>query len=140
MYLKDNYHVEKLIKMSDELNWLKKLENKIDEEGGDDLYYILDTMYKEHKMNFLQFIYDASRGIGCVVHEGLEYALDQDFDTPEEFNGASFLVGDYESSIISPQHFVELMQMISDNYIEAHPNDKNSIEFYMSKLRERYSK
>lgn len=126
--------------MSDELNWLKKLEKKIDEEGGDDLYYILDTMYKEHKMNFLQFIYDASRGIGCDVHEGLGYALDEDYEDPRDFKNVDFYVGEMDSSELSPQKFVELMQIISDSYIEAHPKEKDSIEFYMNKLRERYSK
>ena len=126
--------------MSHNLTWLNTIEKEIEEQGGSDLYYLIETMYKEHKMNLLQFIYDASRGIGCIVHEGLEYVLDQDLDDPKEFDEVSFLVGDYESSTLSPQHFVELMQIISNSYIEAHPKEKDSIEFYMNKLRERYSK
>ncbi|OCG19771.1 hypothetical protein A9G11_09885 [Gilliamella sp. wkB108] len=126
--------------MNHNLKWLNKIEKEIEEQSGDDLFYLIETMYKEHKMNFLQFIYDASRGVGCIVHEGLEYVLDQDLDDSKEFDEVSFLVGDYESSTISPQKFVELMQIISNSYIEAHPNEKDSIEFYMNKLRERYSK
>ena len=126
--------------MNHNLKWLNKIEKEIEEQSGDDLYYLIETMYKEQKMNFLQFIYDASRGFGCIIHEGLEYVLDQDLDESKEFDGVSFLVGDYESSTISPQKFVDLMQIISNSYIEAHPNEKDSIEFYMNKLRERYSK
>lgn len=126
--------------MIDSMQWLKRVESQIYIERGHDLYYIIETMYNEHKMNFLQFIYDASRGIGCFIHEGLEYILDQDTDDPDEFNEVLFLLGGYLSSAMIPQHFVELMQVISDSYIEAHPNDKLSIEFYMNKLKERYSK
>ena len=126
--------------MNHNLKWLNKIEKEIEDQSGDDLYYLIETMYKEQKMNFLQFIYDALRGVGCIVHEGLEYVLDQDLDDPKEFDEVTFLVGDYESSKIPPQKFVELMQIISDSYIEAHPNEKDSVEFYMNKLRERYSK
>ncbi|MCO6538102.1 MAG: hypothetical protein J6567_09105 [Gilliamella sp.] len=126
--------------MTNKIQWLKNIEKAMIENDGADLYCLIKLMYKEHKMNFLQFIYDASRGIGAVISEGVEYILDQDLDDPKEFDEVSFLVGDYESSTLSPQHFVELMQIISNSYIEAHPKEKDSIEFYMNKLRERYSK
>lgn len=125
--------------MSNKIEWLSKVEKYIIENGGVDLYYLLETMYNEEKMNFLQFIYDASRGIGCDVHEGLGYALDQDYDSPDDFKNVDFYVGEMDSSELTPQHFVELMQVISDSYIDAHPKDKASIEHYMSKLRKRYS-
>ncbi len=124
--------------MSNEVEWLEKKEGYFLENGGVDLYYLILTMLKEKKMNILQFLYDASRGIGCVVHEGLEYVLDQDLDDSDEFTEVSFLVGDYESSTISPQHFVELMQVISDTYIEAYPNDRESVERNMNQLKARY--
>lgn len=73
------------------------------------------------------------------MHEGLGYALDQDYDSPDDFKNVDFYVGEMDSSELTPQHFVELMQVISDSYIDAHPKDKASIEHYMSKLRERYS-
>ncbi|MBC9131985.1 hypothetical protein JMI89_11620 [Frischella sp. Ac48] len=126
--------------MTDNTQWIKNIEKPMLENNGADLYCLIKLMYKEHKMNFLQLIYDASQGIGSVISEGAEYVLDQDYDDPNDFKEVSFLIGDYENSTISPQNFVELMQIISDSYIEAHPNEKDSIEFYMNKLRERYSK
>lgn len=126
--------------MKDKIQWLKNIEKIMIDNEGADLYCLIKLMYKEHKMNFLQLIYDASRGIGAVISEGVEYALDQDWDDSNDFKGISFFIGDHENSIISPQKFVELMQIISDSYIEAHPKEKDSIEFYMNKLRERYSK
>ncbi len=89
-------------------------------------------------MNFQQFIYDASHGIGCVVSEGLEYVLDQDLDDPTEFNGVCFILGDYESSILEPKKFTELMQVITDSYIAEHPENKETIERSMIILKERY--
>ncbi|OCG38332.1 hypothetical protein A9G29_11015 [Gilliamella sp. Fer2-1] len=126
--------------MNHNLTWLNKIAKEIEEQGGGDLYYLIETMYKEHKMNLLQFIYDASRGIGCDVHEGLGYALDEDYEDPQDFKSVDFYVGEMDRSELSPQKFVELMQIISNSYIEAHSKDKDSIEFYMNKLRERYSK
>lgn len=126
--------------MTDNTYWIENIEKAMLENDGADLYCLIKLMYKEHKMNFLQLIYDASRGIGSVISEGAEYVLDQDYDDPNDFKEVSFLIGDYENSTISPQKFVELMQIISNSYIEAHPNEKDSIECYMDKLRARYSK
>ena len=58
--------------MIDDLAWLKKVEERLLNDGAEDLYSLLEVMYKEQKMNFQQFIYDASRGIGSVVSEGVE--------------------------------------------------------------------
>ncbi|WP_347254560.1 hypothetical protein [Leminorella grimontii] len=124
--------------MINKLEWLENKQEYFLENDGIDLYYLISTMLKEQKMSFLQFLYDASRGIGCTVHEGLEYVLDQDWDNPEEFDEVSFLLGDYESSTLSPKRFVELMQVIADSYIDAHQNDKKSVENNMAKLKERY--
>lgn len=124
--------------MNNALIWLRKNEQYIVKNGGEDLYCLLEVMYKEKKISFQKFIYDASRGIGCIVSEGLEYVLDQDLDDPKEFDEVSFILGDYESSTLSPQKFVELMQVISDSYIDEHPNDKVSIEQSMARLKRRY--
>lgn len=124
--------------MNKALIWLRKNEQYIVKNGGEDLYCLLEVMYKEKKISFQKFIYDASRGIGCIVSEGLEYVLDQDLDDPKEFDEVSFILGDYESSTLSPQKFVELMQVISDSYIDEHPNDKVSIEQSMDRLKRRY--
>ena len=123
--------------MIDNVTWLKKVEQRLMNDGVGDLFCLLEVMYKEQKMNFQQFIYDASRGIGCVVSEGVEYLLDQDLDDPGEFHGACFILGDYESSTISPQKFVKLMQVITDSYIIEHPENKETIEPSMARLKER---
>lgn len=126
--------------MIDNVTWLKKLEQRLINDGVGDLYCLLEVMYKEQKINFQQFIYDASRGIGCVVSEGVEYVLDQDLDDPGEFDGACFILGDYESSTLLPQKFVEVMQVITDVYITEHPENKEAVERSMRKLRERYTR
>lgn len=97
-------------------------------------------MYREQKMNFRQFIYDASRGIGCFVFEGLGYVLDQDIDDPTEFNEVTFFLGDYESLTLSPEKFIELMQVISNSYIDKYPDDKASVKQSLARLKERYQK
>nr|WP_282552931.1 hypothetical protein [Providencia stuartii] len=121
------------------INWLINTKKHVIDSGGVDLYYLLETMLSEQKMSFQQFIYDASRGIGCVVSEGLVYVLDQDLDDPSEFDGACFILGDYESSTLSPQKFVELMRVIKDSYITEHPENKETIERSMVRLKERYT-
>lgn len=88
--------------MIENTQWLKNIEETMIENDGVDLYRLIEIMYKECKMNFLQFIYDASRRVGAVVSEGIEYVLDQDLDDPKDFSEVSFLVGDYETSTISP--------------------------------------
>lgn len=125
--------------MIDDLAWLKKVEERLLNDGAEDLYSLLEVMYKEQKMNFQQFIYDASIGIGSVVSEGVEYVLDQDLDDPSKFDGACFILGDYESSAISPQKFVKLMQVITDSYITERPENKETIERSMMRLKERYA-
>ncbi|MCO6538492.1 MAG: hypothetical protein J6569_11030 [Gilliamella sp.] len=125
--------------MINKFQWLEKTKKILVDNGGAELYCLLEVMYKEQKMNFLQFIYDASRGIGAVISEGVEYILDQDLDNPEEFDGVTFVFGDCEGFPMPVQKFISMMQIVSDAYIEAHPKDKDSIEFYMNKLRERYS-
>lgn len=127
-----------MMKSSDNLKWLKESEHYLYENNGGDLFYLLETMYKMEKMNFRQFIYDASRGIGNVICEGSEYVLDMDLDDPADFQAVTFFIGDYESSTISPKNFVELMRIISKNYIKENPQDKDSVTSSMSKLELRY--
>ncbi|AHG65582.1 hypothetical protein MIM_c35220 [Advenella mimigardefordensis DPN7] len=95
-------------------------------------------MYIEKKLNFRQFIFDASRGLGCVVSEGLEYVLDNDIDDPNEFDNVTFIIGGHESSTLRPQKFVELMQVVSDSYIREYPRDKEFINQSMNMLKKRY--
>ncbi|GKX59196.1 hypothetical protein [Leminorella grimontii] len=126
--------------MTDEqLNWFVNLQNNLYKEDGADLCDIIYSTLSKDKMSYISFIKRASEGHGFSPSEGCGYALDQDWDNPEEFDEVSFMFGDYDSSTLSPKRFVELMQVISDAYIDAHPNDKRSVESYMIKLRERYS-
>ena len=81
----------------------------------------------------------ASEGSGFFPSEGTGYSLDKDWDDPSEFVEVIFFLGEYESATITPQHFIKLMQVISDSYVEAYPKDKATVEHYMSRLRERYS-
>lgn len=127
-----------MMKSSDNLKWLEESEGYLYENNGGDLFYLLEMMYKMEKMNFRQFIYDASRGIGNVICEGSEYILDMDLDNPSDFQEVSFFIGDYESSTISPKNFVELMQVISKNYIKENPEDKDSVDSSMLKLELHY--
>lgn len=38
--------------MIDNLAWLKKVEQRLINDGAEDLYCLLEVMYKEQKMNF----------------------------------------------------------------------------------------
>lgn len=124
--------------MTNDLVWLKQVEQYLLGNGGGDLYCLLEIMYIEKKLNFRQFIFDASRGFGCVVSEGLEYVLDNDIDDPNEFDSVTFIIGDHESSTLHPQKFVELMQVVSDSYIREYPRDKEFINQSMNMLKKRY--
>ncbi|WP_140920959.1 hypothetical protein [Limnobaculum xujianqingii] len=124
--------------MIEKIEWLENEEEYFLKNDGADLYELILTMLKKQRMSFSSFLYDASRGIGNTIREGLGCSLDQDLDNPDEFDGVIFWFGDYESSTITPQHFVRLMQAMSDSYINYHPNDKVKIEGYMNKLKERY--
>ncbi|MBD2816456.1 hypothetical protein ID850_17310 [Xenorhabdus sp. Flor] len=125
--------------MSDKTKWLDETKEYLTNNDGEDLYYLIFTMLSEEKMSFIKFLLDASKGIGCVVHEGLEYVLDQDLDYPEEFDLVTFYVGEFESSEITPNQFVMLMQYISDAYINAFPDSKETVGRHMKALAERYA-
>ncbi|MCO7048605.1 hypothetical protein NAG84_01910 [Proteus terrae] len=132
--------VIKEYKVTVDFVWLKRIEQYLLDNDGSDLYCLLEVMYREQKMNFRQFIYDASRGIGCFVSEGLGYVLDQDMDDPTEFKEVTFFLGDYESLTLSPEKFIELMQIISNSYIDKRPYDKVSVKQSLVRLKERYQK
>lgn len=121
-----------------ELNWLIKIKEFLYANDGRDLYDIIFETLENHKMTFSLLLKLASEGHGYSPIEGNSYSLDQDWDLPEEFDEVSFMFGDYESSTISPRYFVELMQVISDSYMDEHPNDKVSIEQSMARLKRRY--
>ncbi|OCG40636.1 hypothetical protein A9G29_08190 [Gilliamella sp. Fer2-1] len=120
--------------------WLEKVERFLIDHGGSELYYLLKAMCEAKKINFLDLISDASKGLGETVSEDIAYMLDQDLDDPKKFEGAIFIFGDSEGFPMPIELFISLIHKVSEAYIEAHPKDKDSIEFYMNKLRERYSK
>lgn len=125
--------------MSDKTKWLDETKEYLANNDGEDLYYLMFTMLNEEKMSFTKFLLDASKGIGCVIHEGLEYVLDQDLDYPEDFDLVTFYVGEFESSEISPSQFVMLMQYVSNAYINAFPDSKETVERHMKALTKRYA-
>lgn len=120
--------------------WLEKIESFLINNGGSELYYLLKAMCETNKINFLELISDASKGLGETVSEDIAYVLDQDLDDPKKFEGAIFIFGDSEGFPMPIELFISLMQKVSEVYIQTHPNEKDSIEFYMNKLRDRYSK
>lgn len=120
------------------LSWLEKVKDYLDQHDGRDLYDIVYSALSLNKMSYIEFLKEASEGYGCSPSEGCGYALDQDWDIPEEFDEVSFMFGDHESSTLSPHKFVALMQVMSDIYINEYPNEKESIEKYMTKLNRRY--
>jgi hypothetical protein len=127
--------------MTDEqLNWLIKIKNYFYDNNVRDLYDIIYLTLSNNQMKYLLFLKMVSEGDGFFPIEGTGFTLDKGWDNPIDFKEVIFYLGEYESSTISPPKFVELMQIISNSYIEAHPKDKDLIEFYMNKLRERYSK
>lgn len=122
----------------EKLSWLEKIKDYLYQHDGRDLYDIVYLVLSLNKMSFIAFLKRASEGYGCSPSEGCGYALDQNWDIPEEFDEVSFMFGDYESSTLSPQKFVELMQIISDSYINEYPSDKESIKQFMARLKGRY--
>lgn len=125
--------------MIDKLNWLINVKKELYDNNGRDLYDIIFETLEKNKMTYPTFLNMASEGHGFSPSEGNGYALDQDWDIPEEFDEVSFMFGDYESSTLSPQKFVELMQVITDSYITEYPENKDTIERSMTKLKERYT-
>lgn len=126
--------------MKDEqLSWLIQNQDYLYQNEGRDLYDIIYSTLSNDKMSYISFVKMASEGSVFFPSEGTGYSLDEDWDDPSEFVEVIFFLGEYESSTITPQHFIKLMQVISDSYVEAYPEDKETVEHYMLRLRERYS-
>lgn len=121
------------------LDWLINVKKELYENNGRDLYDIIFETLEKNKMTYPTFLSMASEGYGFSPSEGNGYALDQDWDIPDEFDEVSFMFGDYDSSTLSPQKFVELMQIITGSYITEHPENKDTIERSMTSLKERYT-
>lgn len=121
------------------LDWLINIKKELYENNGRDLYDIILETLEKNKMTYSTFLSMACEGRGFSPSEGNGYALDQDWDIPNEFDEVSFMFGDYESSTLSPQKFTELMQIITDSYTTEYPEHKETIERSMMKLKERYT-
>lgn len=119
--------------------WLEKIKAEIYANSGRDLYDILYAALMGKKTSFRVFLKMASEGYGISPSEGFSYALDQDWDVPEDFDEVSFFLGEFETSSIPPEHFVQLMQIISNGYLQSFPEDSQSVEQYIEILRKRYS-
>lgn len=126
--------------IKEKIIWLSAIEDYLYHNNGRDLYDIIYTTLSNDKMNYKSFLHLASEGHGFFPAEGFGYALDQDWDIPEDFNEVTFFLGEFETLSISPNYFVQLIQYITDAYINAYPNDKILVEQYMFKLKERYCK
>ncbi|MDW6092447.1 hypothetical protein SBX64_07805 [Vibrio rhizosphaerae] len=122
----------------EKISWLVATKDYLYQRDGRDLYDILYATLSEDKMDYKSFLKMASEGYGYSPAEGFSYALDQDWDIPEEFDEVTFFLGEYETISISPNHFVQLMHYITDFYIKDYPNDRMLVEQYMAQLRRRY--
>lgn len=120
------------------LKWLEATKNYFYQNDGRDLYDIVYLVLSLNKMSYIAFLKRASEGYGCSPSEGCGYALDQDWDIPEDFNEVSFMFGDYESSAIPPQEFVELIHFLSRSYTKEYQDDEGLVNIYIIKLQERY--
>ncbi|MBI6530395.1 hypothetical protein JEP40_14895 [Proteus vulgaris] len=123
----------------DKLDWLINIKKNLYKNDGRDLYDIIFETLKNNKMMYPAFLRMASEGHGFSPSEGNGYALDQDWDIPDEFDEVSFMFGDYESSTLSPQKFVELMRLITNGYLNEYPENEDMIERSMKRLQERYT-
>lgn len=120
--------------------WLLTIKENFDEKGagGSDFYYLLQTMLNEKKFTFPRLVFDASNGIGCTVHEGLSYALDQDWDHPDDFNEVNFFIGEIESSKLSVDEYIYLMKIASEAYLSFFSIDTESVKRNLERLIFRY--
>ncbi|MDM5182174.1 hypothetical protein PO883_33940 [Massilia sp. DJPM01] len=128
--------------MNNDENWLVTVKAAFDEKGagGGDFYYLLNTMLNEGKMAFPQLVLDASGGIGCNVHEGLSYSLDQDWDDSDFFGEVVFFVGEMESSKLSVGEYIHLIKVASDAYCSHFPIDSEAVARNVARLISRYQK
>ena len=122
------------------VDWLTPIEHHFDAKGsgGQDFYYIIQTILDEKRLTFKKILENAAVGCGCVVHEGLYYSLDQDWEDPRLFDEVVFFLGDYESSTLAIKDYFYLLQIAIDGYIPTSPEDKEDILKNFNIALERY--
>lgn len=103
-----------------------------------DFELILSEMYKKNLMSFISFIHQISEGYGLVTSEETGFALENDYDFPDEFCSIDFFVGGYESSSISIPVFIRTLESLCEIYISFHPEDKFILSNYLNKIRLKY--
>jgi len=123
-----------------DIDWLQFAKDEFGAKniGGGDFYYLLQTMLSEKRMSFPQLLSGAARGMGCTVHEGLSYSLDQDWDDPSSFNEVVFFVGDVESSTLNVADYLELIEIASNAYLSFFPDDAEEVRRNFEKIVSRY--
>lgn len=125
-----------------EKRWLSSIENAFLRKGiaGEDFFYLLQTMVVEGNITFLDLLCNASQGYGCVIHEGLSYSLDQDWDNPNLFNGVSIFVGEIESSVLPVDDYLNLMRIAADEYVVINFDAGEIVLKYINEIVARYKK
>lgn len=123
--------------LDQEKKWLQAIEEYFEGEGSD-FYYLLDAMVKNSKIDFCDLLSNAAMGHGCTVYEGLMYSLDQDWDIPEEFSGVSFFVGDVESSVLSVEKYLSLINFAALKYLDLFPDRQDRVINSLSHVENRY--
>lgn len=110
-------------------DWLDLIEREFELKGlgGEDFFYVIQTIVNEKKMTFRDIVKNAATGCGCVVHEGLFYSLDQDWEDPSLFDEVVFFVGNYESSTLSIKDYFYLLLIAIKAYISSSPEEKEEI-------------
>ncbi len=123
------------------IDWLANLKVTFVERGlaGEDFYYVIKTMVGEGRISFLEMLSSAAQGHGSRVHEGLEFILEEDLDDPDDFDGAIFVIGEYESSILPIIDFVYLIELACRNYAAEFPDDESRVVANLHRIKSRYA-
>jgi len=124
-----------------ELLWLGTIESLLcsHSSGGADFYYLVATMVKEGRFSFPQLLSLATQGHGLTIHEGLSYALDQDWDNPASFDHIAIFVGDIESSALSIKDYLHLLHWAATTYAEIFPEHQSGVLEKLSAVLDRYT-
>ena len=120
--------------------FLENAKNYLIENEAQDLYFIIHEALEKNKLSFLNILLSISDGEGVTSSENNGFGLDQDWDFPEDFDHVAFFIGGYESSRLSIKEFIDSISFIADKYVLQHPEDKEKVEKYLSKLFLRYKK
>ncbi|MED5526277.1 MAG: hypothetical protein VX447_16200 [Pseudomonadota bacterium] len=122
------------------MNWLNDLENSFDRSGiaYGDLFYVLEAAMTADVIKFPDIIKDASNGIGVYAREGLSYSLDQDWDEPQNFDKVICFIGDIESSSLSIDSYIALMETAVNVYLSNFPDGKKRVMNSLARLKNKY--